>query len=99
MRLDHLQQAIEGRTAKVAVIGQGYVGLPLSMEFSRAGFAVLGVEADASKVEALNAGDSYIPDISDDLLRAAQSRGYEATIDPSRLAEADAILITVPTPY
>jgi UDP-N-acetyl-D-glucosamine dehydrogenase len=94
-----LMQAIQDRTARVAVIGQGYVGLPLSMAFSQAGFSVLGVEADGEKVAALNAGESFIPDISSGALREALGRGYEATLDSSRLSEADAILITVPTPY
>jgi UDP-N-acetyl-D-glucosamine dehydrogenase len=97
--MDSLKHAIEDRSARVAVIGQGYVGLPLAMSFSQAGYPVLGIEADPEKVAALNAGTSFIPDISDGTLREAQSRGYEATLDSARLAWADAILITVPTPY
>jgi UDP-N-acetyl-D-glucosamine dehydrogenase len=99
MEIEELKQAIEDRSARIAVIGQGYVGLPLAMEFSRVGFRVLGLESDPSKVEALNAGDSYIPDIPSEMLREALAKGYEATTDATRLAEADAILITVPTPY
>ena len=96
---DLLRRKIEERTARVAVIGQGYVGLPLAMAFSRAGFPVLGLEVDAEKVAQLNAGSSYIPDVPSSTLREARSCGYEATVDPARLGEADAILITVPTPY
>jgi UDP-N-acetyl-D-glucosamine dehydrogenase len=97
--MDDLKQLIEGRAARVAVIGQGYVGLPLAMAFSQAGFRVTGLEADPEKVTALNEGRSYIPDIADGSLREALSRGYQATCDPTKLGEADAILITVPTPY
>jgi UDP-N-acetyl-D-glucosamine dehydrogenase len=97
--MDELKQAIEARTAKVAVIGQGYVGLPLSMAFSKAGFVVIGLEADAEKVAVLNSGESYIPDIPSAQVREAQTHGYRATSDVSALHEADAILITVPTPY
>jgi UDP-N-acetyl-D-glucosamine dehydrogenase len=99
MDIQDLAPAIAGRTARIAVLGQGYVGLPLSMEFAHAGFKVLGLEVDPSKVEALNAGESYIPDIPSEMLRGALEKGYEATTDATRLAEADAILITVPTPY
>jgi UDP-N-acetyl-D-glucosamine dehydrogenase len=97
--MDELRRKIAERTATVAVIGQGYVGLPLSMGFSQAGFKVLGLESDPAKVAELNAGNSYIPDISAGAVREAISCGYEATVDPARLSEADAILITVPTPY
>ena len=97
--LAELGQMIADRTARIAVIGQGYVGLPLSMEFSQAGFPALGVEADPAKVASLNAGKSYIPDISDQILKKALAAGYEATGDAARLGEADIILITVPTPY
>ncbi len=94
-----LMRAIQENTARVAIIGQGYVGLPLSMAFSQVGFPVLGLEVDPEKVAALNAGQSYIPDIPEAQVREARARGFEATVDPARLAEADAILITVPTPY
>ncbi len=97
--LDLLKQAIADRTARIGVIGQGYVGLPLSVHLSRAGFRVLGLEADPEKVAALNACRSYIGDIPDSELREAHAAGYEATGDASKLGEVDAILITVPTPY
>nr|AQQ74441.1 hypothetical protein [uncultured bacterium] len=97
--MSDLLDRIRQRAATVAVIGQGYVGLPLAMSFAQAGFRVIGVEADAEKVRRLNAGESYIPDVSPAALREAIGTGYEATCDPARLGEADAILITVPTPY
>lgn len=99
MSMESLAQKIQDRTACIAVIGQGYVGLPLSMGFAQAGFKVLGLESDPEKVARLNAGDSYIPDIPSSTLREAISAGYEATSDATRLSEPDAILITVPTPY
>ena len=74
-----LAEKIETRTARVAVIGQGYVGLPLAMSFSRAGFPVLGLEADGEKVAQLGAASSYVPDIPNSILREALSCGYEAT--------------------
>jgi UDP-N-acetyl-D-glucosamine dehydrogenase len=97
--MEKLAGLIQDRKAKVAVIGQGYVGLPLSMAFSRVGFSVIGLEADPDKVASLEAGRSYVPDISDEVLAEAQAAGYEATSDAARLGAADAILITVPTPY
>ena len=97
--MNGLMQAIEARRAQVAVIGQGYVGLPLAMAFCEVGFGVVGLEADTEKVAALEAGNSYIPDISSSALGEARSRGYRATADPACLGEADVILITVPTPY
>ncbi len=97
--MDALKERLEQRTAKVAIIGQGYVGLPLAMCFAEAGYSVLGLEVDADKVASLQAGRSYIPDVPDSRLAAARAGKYEATTDPDRLGEADAILITVPTPY
>lgn len=97
--MDVLKEGIERRSLRIAIIGQGYVGLPLSMAFSQAGFRVLGLEADPEKVAALNAGHSYVPDISHNTVREALTCGYEATCDAERLAEVQAILITVPTPY
>src|SRR5262249_30346193 len=87
------------RHASVAVIGLGYVGLPLAVEFARAGFNVTGFDVDASKAAEINAGRSYIPDVpSDDVSRAVQEGTFRATTDMSLLAEMDAIDICVPTP-
>jgi len=97
--MEGLRDAIQNRTATVAIIGQGYVGLPLSMHYALAGFHVIGLEVDAEKVGLLNNGRSHIPDIPDTMLNEARAKGYEATSDGGRLGEADAILITVPTPY
>lgn len=94
-----LLQKIEDRTALVAVIGMGYVGLPLAVEFAKAGYQVIGVDVDAEKVRQLNAGVSYIPDVPSEVVADLVGRGLlSATSDFSTLARADAISICVPTP-
>jgi UDP-N-acetyl-D-mannosaminuronate dehydrogenase len=94
-----LAAAIEARTAKVGVIGLGYVGLPLVLEFHRGGFPVMGFDIDQRKVDALRAGTSYIAHIDAGRIRDAIKGGrFDATSDFRRLAEADAVLICVPTP-
>jgi UDP-N-acetyl-D-glucosamine dehydrogenase len=100
MTTDLLSSRISSRTARVAVIGLGYVGLPLAVAFARAGFPVVGVDVDEKKVAALNAGRSYIGDVSDEDLRPHVASGrLRATTDYDALREADAIFICVPTPY
>ena len=94
-----LRERIESRQARVGVIGLGYVGLPLAIEFARAGFDVTGFDIDAAKVDAINAGRSYILDISDAELAAQVTAGrLRGTCDMARLREMDAIDICVPTP-
>lgn len=94
-----LRRTIQDRTATVGVIGLGYVGLPLVELFASKGFAVLGFDIDAVKVEKLEAGQSYIGHITSDRIRAMQESGrFSATADFSRLREVDAVLICVPTP-
>jgi len=95
----HLADRIRSGSARVAVIGQGYVGLPLAVEFARAGFAATGLDTDLDRVTALNAGRSYTPDVDSEVLRAVIEAGrYEATADASVLAGSDVIIICVPTP-
>jgi UDP-N-acetyl-D-glucosamine dehydrogenase len=94
-----LADRITDRTARVAVIGQGYVGLPLAAEFGEAGFTVTGLDSDLDRVGALAHGHSYIPDVDSVRLQALIRGGrYSATPDPEVLARADAIVICVPTP-
>lgn len=94
-----LQQRIEARQATVGVIGLGYVGLPLLLTFHDAGFPVLGFDVDPAKTDALKAGRSYIQIQQEDMIAAAaKSDRFDATADMSRLGEADAVLICVPTP-
>ncbi|HEV8586842.1 MAG TPA: nucleotide sugar dehydrogenase [Methylomirabilota bacterium] len=94
-----LLDRIEDKTARIAVIGQGYVGLPLAVEFARSGFRVTGIDADPARVAALARGESYIPDVPEGDLRAVLEAGrFVATCETAALAEQDAIVICVPTP-
>jgi UDP-N-acetyl-D-glucosamine dehydrogenase len=94
-----LRARITGRTARVGVIGLGYVGLPLALAFAERGFPVLGFDVDAAKVEALLRGECYIRHLDAGRVRAQTESGrLSPTADFERLAEADAILICVPTP-
>lgn len=84
---------------KVAIVGLGYVGLPLSLQFARSGVPVLGMDVDVDKVEALNDGRSYIKHVSGDLVAEQVKAGrLEATADFARVREVDAVIICVPTP-
>ena len=97
--LDPLRTKIENKKAVVGVIGLGYVGLPLAREFTRGGAKVLGFDVDPAKVEALSEGRSYIGHIPSAAVQEMVDSGkFEATADFSRLAEADCLLICVPTP-
>ena len=89
---------IRNRTARVGIIGLGYVGLPLARAFARTGFRVLGFDIDPHKVAKLNAGKSYIKQFPDATIAGMREKGFEATDRFDRLGEADAILICVPTP-
>ncbi len=93
-----LVERFASRTALVGVIGLGYVGLPLALRFAEAGFRVLGFDIDAAKAAAIESGRSYLLHIPDCAVAAARGRGLEATTDVSRLAQADAVIICVPTP-
>ena len=94
-----LHDRIRTRSARVGVIGLGYVGLPLAVEFARAGFTVTGFDVDASKIAEINAGRSYIPDVpGDDLAAQVRAGKLNATTDMAQLGEMDAIDICVPTP-
>jgi UDP-N-acetyl-D-glucosamine dehydrogenase len=94
-----LKQAIDNKSARIGVIGLGYVGLPLIRAFVDAGFRTLGYDVDASKVRRLLAGESYIGHIpSSWIADCIGSRHFEPTADMARLSEADALLICVPTP-
>jgi UDP-N-acetyl-D-glucosamine dehydrogenase len=94
-----LKERIQNREATVAVIGLGYVGLPLVVEVAKAGFKVLGYDKRADRVERVNAGDSYIKDVSSaELGPFVQSGKVSASIDPDILGKADVVIICVPTP-
>lgn len=94
-----LLRRIEERTATVGIIGLGYVGLPLAVEFAKGGFKVVGYDVSERVVKNLNEGRSHIQDVASGELSALVRRGlFEATTDEMRLAGADAISIAVPTP-
>ena len=108
----NLSQKIEARQAIVSVIGLGHVGLPLGVLFAEAGFRVIGIDADESRVESVNRGESFIPDVPSATLRrlvAAQNAKplvpsgpiagiLSATTDYDVLLDADAVIVCVPTP-
>lgn len=96
--IDKISIKIKNRTAIIGIIGLGYVGLPLVLRCSEVGFKVLGVDIDAGKVKKLSMGKSYIQHIPEDQIQNAIKHGFEATTDFSRIQEADAIIICVPTP-
>ena len=90
---------IENREAQIGVIGLGYVGLPLAMEFVRAGFQVTGIDVDQEKVKKLNRGENYIQDVEDkSVANAVAINQLSATSDFSVIQNLDAISICVPTP-
>jgi UDP-N-acetyl-D-glucosamine dehydrogenase len=90
---------INDKSAHVVVVGIGYVGLPLVAEFARAGFRVTGLDKDSRKVQLVNAGESYIPDVpTTDLAPHVATGRLGATTDASVLAKGDAVIVCVPTP-
>ncbi len=95
----NFKDKIKTKKAKVAVIGLGYVGLPLAVEFAKKGFSSLGVDLDKRKVSSINSGKSYILDIpGEEIAPLAKAGRLKATNDYSKLKEVDAIIICVPTP-
>ncbi len=96
---DELVKRISDRRASIGVIGLGYVGLPLAVEFALKGFSTVGFEVDAKKAAEINAGRSYIVDVPAENVSSCVKNGtLSASTDFSRLAECDAIIICVPTP-
>ena len=96
--LDSLELKLANRTACVGVVGLGYVGLPLALLFTDAGFRVTGFEIDPQKVEKLSRGESYIYRIPSTEIQLARMKQFSATVDYSALAGMDAVIICVPTP-
>jgi UDP-N-acetyl-D-glucosamine dehydrogenase len=94
-----LEEKIRSRRARVGIVGLGYVGLPLAVEFAKAGFAVTGIDVSSAKTERVNAGDSYVGDIPSSVLAPlVEARRLSATTDFSVIADLDTINICVPTP-
>lgn len=95
----NLRKRIDNRTAVIGIIGLGYVGLPLLKSFHVAGFPVLGFDVDPEKIRLLKAGENYLMHLGKDMVREMVNAGrFDATADFSRLSEADAVIICVPTP-
>ncbi len=97
-RIAEIKQKLEDRTARIGIIGLGYVGLPLALLFADGRFPVTGFDIDPSKVETLNGGGSYIVRITPEEIGSAQLHGFRATDNYSQIAEMDVVLICVPTP-
>ncbi len=98
-RLEDLRDKIESRDARIGVIGLGYVGLPLAVEFAKAGFTVVGFDLDGEKIRSIEAGESYIEDVpSADMNEAREAGRLSATTDFGELGTIDVLNICVPTP-
>lgn len=96
---ENILKKIADRTAVVGVVGLGYVGLPLAVEFARVGFKVIGIDYDQRKVDSLNSGVSYIPDVpTEQVAELVKAGRLFATTDYAALREADSVSICVPTP-
>ena len=97
--LDSLTSKIRNKTARVGIVGLGYVGLPLAVEFGHAGYTVTGLDIASSKVDVLNRGESYIQDVAQSDVASLVGEGrLSATTDFSVIGELDTINICVPTP-
>ncbi len=96
---DTLLTRLKTRMATVGIVGLGYVGLPLAVEFAEVGYTVIGIDVTQAKVDAINAGESYIPDVPTERLRPlAESGKLRASTSYAALRQADAVSICVPTP-
>ena len=95
---DSLMSLLNNQDATIGILGLGYVGLPLMIRYAEVGYKVLGIDIDQKKVDMLNKGESYIEHISSELIQSSLKKGFEATTDFSRAAEADTLILCVPTP-
>src|SRR5262245_20580081 len=89
---------LNGKSARIGIVGLGYVGLPLMLRYCEVGYKVIGFDIDPTKVDALKAGRSYIEHMSEESITKATGRGFEPTTDFSRAREVDALILCVPTP-
>jgi UDP-N-acetyl-D-glucosamine dehydrogenase len=95
---NQLIEKFNKKTATIGIFGLGYVGLPLMIRYTEIGFKVLGFDIDQSKVDQLNQGKSYIEHIPEEKIKNSLEKNFEATTDFSRVAEADTLILCVPTP-
>ena len=92
-------EKLRSRQALIGIVGLGYVGLPLSLTYAEVGYRVLGLDIDQAKADAINQGQSYIEHIDGERVsQAKQEQRLEATVDFSRAAELDALILCVPPP-
>ena len=97
--VQNFKNAIKTKHVRVGIIGLGYVGLPLAVEFAKKGIRTIGIDVNADKVKLVNAGKSYIPDVSaKDMAAAVKKRLLSATSNYSKLKEVDVVIVCVPTP-
>jgi len=95
-----LEEKLKDKSAKIGIVGLGYVGLPLAVEFASKGFYVLGIDTDRAKIEKLNRGENYIADVDNERFQNAVEKGIlEGTTKYGRVGELDVIYICVPTPF
>ena len=98
-RKNELLNKFESRQAKLGLVGLGYVGLPLAVAFAKAGFQVVGIDVNPEKIASINAGESYVEDVPDGMLRPFVEKGLiRASTDYAELRDVEAISIAVPTP-
>jgi len=94
-----LSKKIKSKTATIGVIGLGYVGLPFAVEIAQSGFRVIGFDKNQDKIRLLQAGDSYIADLSKENIRQIiKNKQFEVTNDFAKLSHVDVVVICVPTP-
>src|SRR3984957_5148979 len=93
-----LIEKLDRKTGTIGIVGLGYVGLPMVLRYCEVGYKVVGFDIDQVKVDALQAGKSYIEHITPASIKTAIGRGFDPTTDFSRAAEADALILCVPTP-
>lgn len=98
MSNEQLISNLESKKSIIGIVGLGYVGLPLMIRYAEVGYKVIGFDIDLYKVDKLNNGESYIEHIHSDDISLAKERGFEATVDFSKISEVDAIILCVPTP-
>lgn len=98
MNYAELKEKVKEKQARICIVGVGYVGLPLTLAFSRAGFKVIGFDVSEEKIKGLSEGTDVTKEYDDAKIKAALEKGVEFTTDPSRIKECDIVIICVPTP-